>query len=97
MNEDEKSIATPNDSLSKLDQDKEDNDTVVCATANFVVKNFDKYLLLMDLIRPFALEIFTSLLYSFEYYVSYLIIPFTIDLCCGELLYTNSIQKCTLQ
>jgi hypothetical protein len=68
MNEDEKTFLSSAESLSNVDEEK-DNDVVVCATANFIVKNFEKYLLLMDLIRPYSLEIFTSMLYSFEYYV----------------------------
>lgn len=49
----------------------EEEDVVVCATSNFIVKNFEKYLLLMDLLRPLSLSIFNSLLYSFEYYVNF--------------------------
>ncbi len=59
----------------------EDEDVVVCATSNFIIKNFEKYLLLMDLLRPHSLNIFNSMLSSFEYYVSIQLIANKSDIC----------------
>ena len=52
-----------------IEETEEDQDVVACSTANFIVKNFEKYLLLMNLIRPYAFEIFDGLKSTFEFLV----------------------------
>jgi len=48
---------------------EEDQEVVATSTANFIVKNFDKYLMLMNLIRPHALEIFRGLVGTVELFL----------------------------
>jgi len=55
-----------------LFETEEISEVVVSSTSNFIVKNFEKYLLLMNLIRPNAIEIFTGLVSTFEFFVTFL-------------------------
>ena len=65
------------DEINEMDTtifDQKDNDkkfdAVVCSSANYIVKGFENYLLLMDLVRPYSTEIFAELSKTFEYYVN---------------------------
>ena len=51
---------------------EEEQEVVATSTANFIVKNFDKYLMLMNLIRPHALEIFKGLVGTIELFVIFM-------------------------
>lgn len=57
------------DSLTNLQNGDEEHEVVVCPSSDIIVKNFETYVLLLNILRPQAFEIFTSLVTTFEFYV----------------------------
>jgi len=47
-------------------------DVVVCSSSNNIVKTFETYLQLMDILRPISLEVFMGLTQTIDYYVIFL-------------------------
>ena len=47
-------------------------DVVVCSSSNNIVKSFETYLQLMDILRPISLEVFMGLTQTIDYYVIFL-------------------------
>ena len=48
------------------------SDVVVCSSSNNIVKSFETYLQLMDILRPISLDVFMGLTQIIDYYVSFL-------------------------
>ncbi len=72
-----------------------DQEVVVNSTSNFLVKNFERYLKLMNLDTSHSIEIFTGLVDTFEFFVSKthsLQIIFE-GLCSYKIFYTFKVQK----
>jgi len=47
----------------------ETGEVVVCAASDIIVKSFETYVLLLNLLRTNAFEIMTGLVTTFEFYV----------------------------
>lgn len=84
---------------SELDRPptEEDQEVVANPTANFIVKNFDKYLMLMNLVRPQALEIFRGLVGTIELFLYAIIKHFVPVRFRGALYEEIEPQLVTLQ
>jgi len=73
----------------------ETNEVVVCPSSDMIVKNFETYILLLNLLRPNALEIVTGLVTTFELYVNAIMFLDLkgLDICCSYLIHSPKVRQ----